>query len=418
MIFGFLILAESWGAIMTGWVRKVFVEPSFNFSFIGFEWLSILHGEEMYYYFFVMGIMGILVMLGLFYRVGIITFLVMWSAVYLAQKSHYNNHYYLLMLLSMLMAIVPANAYKSIDAKRNPNIKSTTCPQWCLWIFALQMSLVYFYGGVAKMYPDWVEAKPIGMWFRSKSNYFLIGPLLAKEWFQLFISYAGIAFDTLIAPALIWKRTRKIAFVATILFHVFNSAIFQVGIFPYMGIAFGLFFFAPEVVSRIFFKKKMIDNSIQNHTTNKWMVAVLAIWFAIQIALPLRHWFYPSNVYWTEEGHRLAWRMMLRVKYGYVSFKVVNPDTGEEWEVKPKDFVSSDQVSSIATKPDMCWQFVQWLKAYYAEQGLNNIEIYANGKANLNGNGYAPLYNSEVNLAILQWKQFEHSDWLLPYSVK
>ncbi len=415
IIFGFLIIAESWGAIMTGWVSKVFVETPFNFSFIGFEWLSILHGEGMYYYFFVMGGVGILVMIGLFYRISIVTFMLMWSVVYLAQKTHYNNHYYLLMLLSMLMAVVPANAYKSVDARRNPNIRSMTCPQWCLWIFTAQISLVYFFGGIAKIYPDWIEAKPIGMWFRSKSDYFLIGPLLAKEWFQIFISYAGIAFDTLIAPALIWKCTRKIAFIATIGFHLFNSAIFQVGIFPYMGIAFGLFFFAPSVVSRIFFKKKVLENPTQNYTTNQWVVAALAIWFVIQIALPLRHWTYPSNVHWTEEGHRLSWHMMLRIKYGSVTFRVVDVETKEEWIVKPNEFVSSNQAGDIATKPDVCWQFVQWLKAHYKQQGIQEIEVYATSRANLNGNGYAPLYDPDANLAIVEWNRLEHAEWLLSY---
>ncbi len=415
IIFGFLIIAESWGAIITGWVRKVFVETPFNFSFIGFEFLSVLHGGGMYYYFFVMGVVGVLIMIGFYYRVSMVAFLIMWSAVYLAQKTHYNNHYYLLMLLSMLMAALPAHAYKSVDAQRNPKIRSTTCPQWCLWIFVVQISLVYFYGGIAKIYPDWIEAKPIGMWFRSKSDYFLIGPLLAKEWFQILISYSGIAFDTLIAPALIWKRTRKVAFVATIIFHLFNSAVFQVGIFPYMGIAFGLFFFAPSVVSNIFFKKKVFEKSPPNYATSKWVIAILTIWFAIQIALPLRHWTYPGSVHWTEEGHRLSWHMMLRVKYGGVTFRVVDTTTKEEWIVKPTEFVSGGQAGDIATKPDVCWQFVQWLKAHYREQGINTVEIYADSRANLNGNGYAPLYNPEVNLATVEWNRFEHADWLLPY---
>lgn len=418
VVFGLLITAESWGAIMTGWVRKTFIDPTFTFSFIGFEWLSILHGEEMYYYFFAMGVVGILVMIGLFYRISIITFMIMWSAVYLAQKTHYNNHYYLLMLLSMLMSIVPAHTNKSIDAHRNPEIKSTTCQQWCLWIFTAQISLVYFFGGIAKIYPDWIEAKPIGIWFRHKSDYFLLGPLLAKEWFQFFIAYGGIVFDTLIAPALIWRRTRKIAFIVTILFHLFNSAVFQVGIFPYMGIAFALFFFTPEVISRTFFKKKDLVNVTKNYAVNKWIIAALICWFAIQIALPMRHWMYKGNVAWTEEGHRLAWRMMLRVKSGHVFFRIIDVKTGDEWTVKPREFVAPSQISSVATKPDVCWQFVQRLKKHYQEQGIMEIAVYAEGKVNLNGNGYATLYNPEIDLATIEWKEFGHSEWLLPYSKK
>jgi len=108
--------------------------------------------------------------------------------------------------------------------------------------------------------------------------------------------------------------------------------------------------------------------------------------------------------------------MMLRVKGAYVSFKVIDKSTGEEWIVKPREFVATQQASSIAAKPDMCWQFVQWLKAHYNDQGIDNIAIYADGKANLNGNGYAPLYNPEVNLADVEWESFQNTDWLLPYT--
>ncbi|MFT6320530.1 MAG: hypothetical protein ACJAT4_001455, partial [Granulosicoccus sp.] len=40
MLFGFLMVAESFGAIATGWVKKTLVDPQFTFSFFGFEWLQ------------------------------------------------------------------------------------------------------------------------------------------------------------------------------------------------------------------------------------------------------------------------------------------------------------------------------------------------------------------------------------------
>ncbi|WP_316930169.1 HTTM domain-containing protein [Leeuwenhoekiella sp. MAR_2009_132] len=36
----------------------------------------------------------------------------------------------------------------------------------------------------------------------------------------------------------------------------------------------------------------------------------------MQLELPLRHWIIKDDVLWTEEGHRLSWRMMLRSKGG------------------------------------------------------------------------------------------------------
>ena len=84
--FGLLITIEAFGAIATGWLRKTFVEPEFTFNFIGFEFLQILLGEKMYVYFVIMGIFGIMVMLGYKYRLSMIAYAIMWSAVYLLQK--------------------------------------------------------------------------------------------------------------------------------------------------------------------------------------------------------------------------------------------------------------------------------------------------------------------------------------------
>ncbi|GAA0892093.1 HTTM domain-containing protein [Fulvivirga kasyanovii] len=413
IVFGLLIFLEAWGAILTGWVRRAFIEPQYTFPFIDFSWLQPLPGYGMYIHYIIMGIAGLMVMFGFYYRLGIGIYTIMWSGVYFMQKTNYNNHYYLLVLMCMLMCLVPAHRYASIDAKRHPEKKSLTCPQWCLWIFAIQTTIVYIYASVAKMYPDWIAAKPISIWFDYKSDYFLVGPLLAKEWFQHSIAYGGILFDLLIAPGLIWKRTRKYAFIASIFFHLFNSIIFQVGVFPYMGIALGVFFFEPEVIRRIFFKRKPVPEYLDTYKPRIAWVYIVGLYFVMQILLPLRHWLYPGNVHWTEEGHRLSWHMMLRVKSGYVFFKVVDPKTGREWRVNPNKYLTYKQSKAIASRPDMCWQFVQILKEDYADKGYPEVAIYAVGKVSLNGREQQPLYDESIDLAKVEWKRFRHSDWLL-----
>ena len=92
MIFGFLITAEAWGAIGTGWVRRVFVEPQFTFNFIGFDFLQSFPGtgSHMYVWFAVMGVFGVMVTVGYRYRVAIVGYAIMWSTVYFMQKSSYN----------------------------------------------------------------------------------------------------------------------------------------------------------------------------------------------------------------------------------------------------------------------------------------------------------------------------------------
>jgi hypothetical protein len=182
VVFGFLITMEAFGAIATGWVRRMLVEPEFTFSFIGFEWIQPLPGNGMYFYFALMGIFGFLVMIGYRYRFSIICYTLMWTCVYLKQKSAYNNHYYLLVLLLLFMSVLPAHRWFSIDAWKNPKIKSPSMPRWCLLVLILQVWIVYTYASVAKIYPDWLDASMAKILMASKVNYWGIGGLLQLDW--------------------------------------------------------------------------------------------------------------------------------------------------------------------------------------------------------------------------------------------
>lgn len=416
MAFGLLIFLEAWGAIATGWVYRAFIEPQYTFPFIDFSWLQPLPGNGMYFYYIVMGLAGLMVMFGFYYRVGISLYTVMWAGVYFMQKTNYNNHYYLLLLLCILMCFLPAHAWASYDAKRNPKIRSLSCPQWCLWLFVIHITLVYTYASIAKMYPDWLDAKPLAIWFRGKADYILVGDLLQKEWFRYAVAYGGIAFDLLISPGMIWKKTRKYAFAASIFFHLFNSAVFQVGIFPYMGIAWGVFFFNPETIRNLFFKKKPKFLSPENppnpRLNQKILVYALGAYLVLQLLLPLRHHLFPGNVFWTEEGHRLSWRMMLRAKYGSVNFTIKDNQSDATWQINSYDYLTRKQAGAIATRPDMCWQFVQILKKEFSEKGYEDVSIYANGYVSLNAHPSKPLYKPDYDLAKAEWHRFQSSPWL------
>jgi hypothetical protein len=421
ILFGLLIFLESIGAIFTGWVKETFIDPTHHLPFIGFEWLQPLPGYGMYGYYLLMSVFGLMVMLGLFYRFSMATFTLMWTATYLMQKFNYNNHYYLLILLCILMLMVPAHKYASLDVRRKPAIQSLTCPRWCISIFILELWIVFTYAAIAKIQPDWLSARPISLWFQYKTDYPLIGPLLATDWIKWVVAYGGIFFDLLIVPLLLWKRTRLLAFVASLIFHGFNSAVFQIGIFPYLMIGADVFFFEPEKVRKIFFKQKpslQLQNNPNihndNHLPNQFILGGLAIFFVLQIALPVRHLLYPGDVNWTEEGHRMSWRMMLRSKGGNLYFKLKNPKTDEQWNVYLSDYLTDVQAADVATHPDMIWQVVQLLKNKYAAEGIEGLEIYAVSEASLNGRPYQIFVDPAVNLAKVEWEPFSHASWILP----
>ena len=423
VLFGFLLVAEAWGAILTGWVERAFIEPKFTFTFIGFEWLQPLPGYGMYFYYGIMGVFGVLVIIGWRYRWSMAIYGLFWTGCYLMQKSSYNNHYYFLVLMCVLMVLVPAHRYFSLDVKRNPALKSATCPRWAVGILILQVGIVYVYASVAKMNPDWIAGKSVDVWFDRKvaSDYMYIGEIYSWEWLRNMIVYGGLFFDLLITFFLLWKPTRWPAMIISIFFHLFNSFTFQIGIFPYMMIGLSLLFFPGETFRKWWFKNKpaqvvqRFSGSYSN--AQKLGIAFLSLWFLVQIALPLRHWYFPGDVHWTEEGHRLSWHMMTRSKSGFLhprSFKVVDPEKNQTWFVNPADHLSKKQLRAMGTRPDMVWQFAQYLEEFYREKGHDDVEVYAfDVRASLNGRPLHRLIDPNVDLSEEEWHPLSHHEWIL-----
>lgn len=420
--FGLLISIEAFGAIATGWVRRTVVEPEFTFNFIGFDFLQPLVGSTMYFYFALMGVFGLMVMLGYKYRLSMVAYALMWSAVYLMQKSSYNNHYYLMMLLCWIMAFLPAHRWFSLDAKFNPSIKSNSMSRWCLLVLILQVWLVYTFAAIAKLYPDWLDGTTIALFMKGKNSYWLIGPFLQLDWVHHTIVYVGIIFDLLIVPLLLWKRTRMIGFAISVFFHLFNSVVFQIGIFPYMSIAFAFFFFSSETLTKQFLPKnnQSIDDdvgvskqSVLQGKLNNILVGILSIYFIIQLALPLRHWFFKDDVLWTEEGHRLSWRMMLRSKNGSAAIWVVDKQCGERSRYNYNELLKNKQNHAFKTKPDLIWQLAQRIKKVEAEKGID-VAVYVDAQVRVNGGVFHQFTDPEVDLAAQEWQHFQHHNWILP----
>lgn len=415
VFFGLLITLEAFGAILTGWVRQTLIEPKFTFSFIGLDWLQPLHGDWMYLYFSIMGIFGIGVILGCKYRISIIGFTLFWAGVYFMQKSSYNNHYYLLALLNVFMCLLPANRYFSLDVKHKPLLKSESMPQWCSLIIIVQMAIVYTYASIAKLYPDWLDTTVMEILMRGKKHYYIIGDILQEKWLHYILAYGGILFDLLIIPLLLWRPTRKWAFITAIFFHLFNSIVFQIGIFPYMSLALCVFFFPTKTIQKLFFKSKpFYDKSeiVIPHYKHA-LVTLFGFYFLIQLALPLRHWFIKDDVLWTEEAHRLSWRMMLRSKSGIAHYVVVDKSTNEKTIIKLDDYLTKKQKALASSRPDIIWQFAQRLKDEFNSQG-KEVSVHVDCRISVNRRPLQQLISPEIDMAEVKWNAFKHNEWILP----
>lgn len=410
IVFGILLFWHCIEAMVTDFVDKNFILPKQTFSHIGMEWLQPLPGNGMYYYFGLMAVCGIFIWIGLFYRYSLGLFTILWSAVYFMQKTAYNNHFYLLILICVIMLFLPANKSHSVDVRLNPSERAETMPKWCLVVLILQITIVYFFSTVAKLYSGWLDGSFVKeLLLRHAIPAF--GNLYQQKWFPLFIAYSGLLFDLLIVPLLLWKKTRKYAFAASIFFHLFNKTHLGIGIFPFLALSFSILFFPTEFF-RKYFKS---SGTISNYVTKKNILLYFFIpFFIIQLMLPLRHWFIKGDVLWTEEGHRLSWRMMLRHKSGITKFIIVDNNTKKQHYYKLRNLLTSKQIRVMKTKPDMIWQTAQMIKEEYQKNG-KNISIYIDSQVSVNGRPFVRLINPTVDFAKAEWDYFFHNDWILPY---
>ncbi|MDX5419595.1 MAG: HTTM domain-containing protein [Hymenobacteraceae bacterium] len=419
ILFGLLMFCEGIGAVLIDWVQEHYVEPTIHFGYIGLEWLKPLPGYGMVYLYLVMALLGFLIMVGWRYKLTSFLFFLLFGYSFFCEKTHYLNHHYLIWLISGLMVILPAHRKLSLDVRRQPELESEVAPQWTLWLFRAQLVLVYFYAGVAKLQPDWLAAKSMSIWMSAKTHFYVIGPYLNTPAMIWLVVWGGIVFDFLIGFALLWPRTRLFAFWVAFAFHIFNSAVFHVGVFPYFMIAANVLFFSPEQIARWFFRKDISPETLAHAPLKqpRWQLRLGAqfcvVYLVFQLLFPLRHFFIPGDVNWTEEGHRFSWRMMLRTKRGNIHYLVKDGATQHTVYVNPSTYLVREQLRELPKHPDMIWQFAQFLKAEYQRQGMKNPEVYAVSRLSLNGYPSHPIVDPTVDLAAVPYTWGAKS-WVTP----
>jgi len=425
--FGSIMLVSTIRFLLKGWVYAFYIKPKFHFTFYGFDWIKPLGAFGMYTLFALLIIAAILIIVGLFYRIASITFFLCFTYVELIDKTTYLNHYYFISVMAFLMIWVPAQRYFSLDVVRKPQLLVTQVPLWTTGIFKFQLVLVYFFAGISKLTYDWlIAAIPLKIWLPANSQLPIIGGLLTQQWPAYLFSWAGMLFDLLIGFLLLSRKTRKPAYLLVIIFHLATGLFFKIGMFPYIMICVTVIFFPPETHIRIidFLRRVLFRSTNSTLKTEavyqlsaykpKLVFTVLIIHFAIQILLPLRYLLYPGNLYWTEEGYRFSWRVMLMEKGGTAFFHVKDPATGKQTEIINSAYLTGFQERQMATQPDMILQYAHFLAQEYFQKGIKNPIVTADSYVTLNGSGSRLYIDNTVNLAKEQ-ETFAHKKWILPF---
>jgi hypothetical protein len=425
LAFGVLIFVSMVRFWVKGWIYDLYILPTHHFTFYGFEFVRPL-GQYTYVLFAVCGLSAIFFAIGLFYRATAIVLFTSFTYIELIDKTTYLNHYYFVSMITLLMIFLPAHSWFSLDAVRNPGLRSERIPRWCLDSVKLFVAMIYFYAGLAKLNSDWLlHAMPLKMWLPSKSDVSIIGSLFNHEWVAYAFSWVGCIYDLSI-PFLLWnKGTRLIAYIGVVVFHVLTAILFPIGMFPYIMMTTALIFFSPEfhqrVLDRIASLFRFSPNVFQSpreyvftKINRSIVLAVIIAFFVVNLTFPFRYLLYPGELFWTEEGYRFSWRVMLMEKAGYAEFKVVSDD-GRHVLVDNREFLTPLQEKMMSTQPDMILQYAHILRDHFAAKGFVSPKVYVYSYVALNGRLGKPLIDPKTDLAA-QHDSFDHKKWILSFS--
>lgn len=413
-----IVVWEVWRYFEYGRVDRYYAQPGFHFKYFGFAWLEPLPGDGMRWVFLALAAAAGAAALGFLYRVTAPLVAVLLAYVFLLDQARYLNHFYLITIVAALLAVMPANRCAALDARLGLAKPAATVPAWTYLVLRAQLIIVYLYAGIAKLNPDWLAGQPIGPWLQKREHLTLLGGTVPLgEWIShpsagVFFAWSGAAIDFAVPVLLLIPKTRWLAVCISFSFHLLNSTIFSIGIFPWFMLAATTIFFNPSWPRRYFRLPQPAELAEPANPgpiarlLKKWgtqlLVAALALHFAVQIALPLRHWLYPGDVAWTEEGHRFAWRMKLRDKGAGGYFLVTDPATGRRWRAEVSDYLTPDQTRPMWSRPDMILQLAHEIARREQATLGRRPEVRVVVRASLNYRDPEFLIDPQTDLAAVE----------------
>lgn len=440
-----------------GYIFRDYIEPKLLFPMV--SWVPRLPGVWMYLPFvgLLLGAVGIF--LGWRFRFNAWLFFVSWLYVFVIDVSSYNNHYYLVLLLAILLGVTDSHRWLSLDVRRVPSLKLVTLPYWQLFLFQFQVFVLYFYGGLSKVHPKWLDGTIMTSLVSGLESHDIFWVLTLPVAVFLW-TYLGLFFDLFVGFFLFWKPTRKWAVVSCIGFHLFNEWILfsphathsPIGVFPMIGMVLCLVFVERSMwMSFLLRLRKYLalllrqmgtdsvaldtpfarDASVSDRLRGKWdswILVFVGLYMVIQIGLPLRKYVFPDYL-WTREGILFGWTMKLST-YGdrdFIRFRVKDAFSGLSWEVDLRDHLTYFQYRKMCASPYMAWMYAQYLSDLYAQnkslqdvwkrrqkKGLPDPQVYVTlSGVSLHAFTTRPLFSPEVDLAHETYSYWKHNDWIL-----
>jgi len=456
VVYGGILVVFAFKYFYYGRIFRLYIEPKLLFPML--PWVPRLPGLWMYLPFLGLLLGAIGIFLGWRFRFHAWLFCVSWFYIFVIDVSKYNNHYYLILLLAILLAVTGSHRWLSLDARRSQTLKSDVLPYWQLFLFQFQVFILYFYGGIAKLHPKWIDGTIMTSLMSGVGEHpilwFLASPTIVFFW-----TYMGLAFDLLVGFFLFWKPTRKWALLSCVFFHLFNEFVLfssqvtqsTIGMFPMMGLAMCLFFVDREMFLSFFLRVRDVfdrllrqmgietrgskfsirDFAVQKSAygkSDRWVLTFVGLYMGVQVLLPFRSCLFPDSL-WTREGFLFAWTMKMSTysKQNFIRFTVKDAVSGFSWDVDVREHLTYFQYQKMCHSPYMAWLYAQYLSDLYAQDKdlqyawklrrmttLPDPQVYVTKSGvSLHSFTTQPLISPDVDLAHVTYSYWRHNEWIL-----
>ena len=467
LLFGFILLEDF---VNFHSYFYSYLEPSeFYNTYEFFHWVKMMPKYLLDIFFYGAITSCLLFALGIHYRLNACITFFSWTYIFLVDKGHYNNHFYLVTIILFLFCIVGGDRWGALSKN-----KKTTVPYWHVLIFRWQIAIVYFYGGIAKIHGDWMNGFPMRYWLEAISNKYpeFIQPIFHTNWMALAFSWSGLVFDLFVPFLLLSKKWRYWTIFPVVAFHTINDFTWEIGDFPTIMLASTPIFFASNWAD-VFYKKyaanKLLISAILGgailaiihgyfiqedlfKSTNfyiklcsypillylflsrnkekdtaidlepvflkqkKSSLFLLIAWFSFQLLFPFRHWLYQGHPSWTGEGHLFAWRMMLVDSVDAWRMKVIVPETGEELPIALNQYVNYRQYRKMRRTPKSFLRFAHHIKEKVEANGVKNPIIKMEIWKSVNNRAPRLLNDTTLNYATVPYMDMTPVTWMTDWN--
>lgn len=417
ILVGIILFCQTAWLISSDFIQEHIFDSSVQFKFYYFDFLEALPPDGMKWMMLLMLLATLCIIFGRFFKIAVIFFGLSFTYFWLLDKSYFNNHYYFISLMVLILAFTNADGWGSLKGKN----KRASVPYWQLFLLKSQLLIVFLIGGINKINYDWLfKFQPMKHILEAKAE--LNGyDWLLNNGFYVFFSWGGMLFDLLIGFALWFPKTRKIGVIVFLSFNLINYWLFhdigEIGFFPFLLMACMVIYFNSEKIASklkwlVPIKKEAKEAKIQIGKTSKFVIYAVSIYLLIQILLPFRHVLYDDYVDWTGQGQRFSWRMKIMYKEVDMHWYLVQEGDSIKNEVNVGSFLSDKQYTNLMYYPDFIPSVAKYIKAEGDRRGLKNSKVVATFTSDLNGRGTQALLDSTLDLSTINFIPSQKNLWI------